>query len=493
MTLLFCWIVLGLFASAVFAEDPGDVKGPSDAGKGLPVEQAVLTSPPQVPPASKRTQPAKVIVKLEVQELVKRLSDGVDYTFWTFGGSVPGKFIRVREGDVVEFHLSNNPANKMPHNIDLHAVTGPGGGAASSFTAPGHTSQFTFTALNPGLFVYHCATAPVGMHVANGMYGLILVDPKEGLPPVDREYYVMQGEFYTKGRYGEEGLQPFDMERAVDENPPYVVFNGAVGSLVGTNALPGKVGEKVRLFIGNGGPNLISSFHLIGEIFDNVYLEGGTTAAQHNVQTTIVPAGGSAMVDFHLNVPGTYVLVDHSLFRAFNKGAIGMLKVEGAEDRTIYSGKEVDENYLGENAPEGAQASEKISSLKNQMKDAVAKNPQIAKIGKELQIERGKRVYMQNCSMCHMAEGQGLPAVFPPLAKSDFLMADVDRSIRTVLHGRSGPITVNGQKFDGAMPPQTLLSDEQISDVLTFIRNSWGNSGDAIPPTRVKTIREEKS
>lgn len=488
---LLCSVSLG----SALAESPPDVnvKGLSNAGSGLAVEQAVLTSAPEVPPPTKRTQPAKVTVNLDVKEVVKRLADGVEYTFWTFGGSVPGKFIRIREGDVVEFHLSNDPKNKMPHNIDLHAVTGPGGGAASSFTAPGHTSQFSFTALNSGLYVYHCATAPVGMHVANGMYGLIFVEPKEGLPPVDHEYYIMQGEFYTKGRYGEEGLQPFDMDHAIDENPAYVVFNGAVGSLVGSNALPAKVGEKIRLFIGNGGPNLISSFHIIGEIFDGVYPEGGSKMSQNNVQTTIVPAGGSAIVEFHVDVPGTYIMVDHSLFRAFNKGAVGMIKVDGAENRVIYSGKEVDENYLGENAPNSAGASEKIASLEKEMKEAVDKNPQIKKIGKDLQVERGKRAYMQNCSMCHQPEGQGLAGVFPPLAKSDFLMADLDRSIRTVLHGRSGPITVNGNTVNGAMPPQAHLSDEQIADVLTFVRNSWGNSGDAVKSTHVKTLREEKN
>lgn len=184
---------------------------------------------------------------LEVREVEGRLADGVKYTFWTFGGTVPGKFIRVREGDLVEFHLDNHPDNKMPHNIDLHAVIGPGGGAASSLTAPGHSSVFSFQALHPGLYVYYCGTAPVVMHVANGMYGLILVEPKEGLPKVDHEYYVMQGEFYTKGPNAEAGLQPFSMEKAIDEKPEYIVFNGAVGSMLGDSALQAKVGETVRL------------------------------------------------------------------------------------------------------------------------------------------------------------------------------------------------------------------------------------------------------
>lgn len=229
-------------------------------------ENAILTDAPELPPPITRKNATKVIVHLETKELKKRMADGVDYTFWTFGGSVPGKFIRVREGDEVEFHLQNHPSSKMPHNIDLHAVTGPGGGAASSFTAPGHSSVFSFKTLNPGLYVYHCATAPVGMHIANGMYGLILVEPKEGLPKVDREYYIMQGEFYTKGKNGDPGLQPFSMEKALKEQPEYVVFNGSVGALAGDKAIKAKVGEKVRLYVGNGGPNLVSSFHVIGEM-----------------------------------------------------------------------------------------------------------------------------------------------------------------------------------------------------------------------------------
>ncbi len=453
-------------------------------------EIAVITEAPEVPPIITRTHATKVIVKLEVREVVGRLADGVEYTFWTFGGTVPGKFIRVREGDFVEFHLANHPTSKNPHNIDLHAVTGPGGGATSSFTAPGHSSRFSFTAINPGLYVYHCATAPVGMHIANGMYGLILVQPKEGLPPVDREFYVMQSEIYTKGRYGEEGLQVFDMDKAVDERPSYVVFNGSVGSLVGDKAAKAKVGETVRLFVGNGGPNLVSSFHVIGEIFDVVYMEGGTLPSQKNVQSTIVPAGGSAIVDFKLDVPGTFILVDHSIFRAFNKGALGMLKVEGPANLAIYSGKEVDESYLGEFSTEGSAASGKIADLSSQIKKKMEETPQITKLTKELQMEKGKRVYLQNCSMCHQPEGQGLPGVFPPLAKSDFLVADRSRAIRVALKGLSGPIVVNGQKYDGAMPALSL-SDEQIANVTTFILNSWGNTGKQVTPDEVKVVREE--
>jgi len=328
------------------AETGGSLAGDFGPPQGEPVH-AVLTSPPLVPPATNRHAPAKVIVELEVKEVEKEIAEGVKYTFWTFGGTVPGSFIRVRQGDTVEFHLKNHPSSKMPHNIDLHGVTGPGGGAASSFTAPGHASTFTFKALNQGIYVYHCATAPVGMHVANGMYGLILIEPPEGLPPVDHEFYVMQGDFYTVGKYREKGVQPFDMQKAIDENPTYVLFNGAESALTGPNSLKANTNQKIRLFVGNGGPNLVSSFHVIGEIFDRVQQEGGTHP-QENVQTTLIPAGGASIVEFHTEVPGKYIMVDHSIFRAFNKGALALLEVAGEERKDIYSGKQADESYLSE-------------------------------------------------------------------------------------------------------------------------------------------------
>jgi nitrite reductase (NO-forming) len=451
-------------------------------------EHAVLTQAPNVPPPIKRKYATKVVVNLEVREVTKRLADGVEYVFWTFGGDVPGSFIRIREGDFVEFHLNNHQDSKMPHNIDLHAVTGPGGGAASSFTAPGHSSQFSFKALNAGLYVYHCATAPVGMHVGNGMYGLILVEPKDGLPPVDREYYVMQGDFYTTGRYGEEGLQQFDINKAIDERPSYVVFNGAVGSLTGDKAITAKVGEKVRLYVGNGGPNLVSSFHVIGEIFDDVYSEGGTKVT-HNVQTTMIPAGGSSIVDFKVEVPGTYVLVDHSLFRAFNKGAVGMLKVEGAPNLVTYSGKEVDAVYLGK-AVGGNDSEKRVAQLRAQVAQEIKGNEKIASLTKDIQIEKGKGVFMQTCFVCHQANGEGLPNQIPPIAKSDyFAKMSNEEAIHTVLAGRTGEVTVNGKKYNGTMTPLNYLSDDQVANVLTYVRNSFGNTGDAVKADDVKKVR----
>ena len=313
---------------------PIPIRVPSDDIVGQ--ETAILTDAPNVPAPITRDHATKVIVNLDVIEKKMRLADGVEYTMWTFGGSVPGKFIRVREGDLVELHLKNASSSTVPHNIDLHAVTGPGGGAANSLTMPGQESIFTFTALNPGLYVYHCATSPVPMHMANGMYGMILVEPKGGLAKVDREFYVMQSEFYTKGDHGAKGVQELDMEKGVEEKPTYVVFNGSVDALTGDKALKAKAGERVRIFIGDAGPNLTSSFHVIGEVFDNVYVEGGTVA-QHNVQTTMIPAGGSSIVEFGVENPGDLILVDHSIFRAFNKGTLGMIKVEGKENKKVFA------------------------------------------------------------------------------------------------------------------------------------------------------------
>lgn len=438
-------------------------------------ENAVLTQAPNVPPPITRKHATKVVVDLEVREVTKQIAEGVDYTFWTFGGDVPGSFIRIREGDTVEFHLKNHPDSKMPHNIDLHAVTGPGGGAASSFTAPGHASQFTFQALNPGLYVYHCAVAPVGMHVANGMYGLILVEPKAGLPKVDREYYVMQGDYYTVGKYREKGLQPFDMQKAIEENATYVLFNGSEGALVGDKAIKAKVGETVRLFVGNGGPNLVSSFHVIGEIFDHVYFEGGTRW-QEQVQTTLIPAGGSAMLDFKVEVPGTYVLVDHSIFRAFNKGAVGMLKVEGEPNVAVYSGKEVDSVYLADKAePAADQAKIAASSGKNATHDE--------------RTAGGKTLFAGTCSVCHQSDGAGLANVFPPLAGSDFLNADKDRAIGAVLNGLNGAIKVNGKDFNGVMPPMSQLNDDEVASILTYVYASWNNKGTDVTSADVARVR----
>ena len=437
---------------------------------------AELTSPPNVPKSTKNRKAQKLIINMEVLEKEGVIVDGTSYNYWTFGGSVPGQFIRTKVGDEVEFTLLNHPDNKLPHNIDLHAVTGPGGGATSSFVAPGYKKTFKFKALNPGLYVYHCATAPVGMHIANGMYGLILVDPEKGLSDVDREYYIMQGDFYTKGEYGESGLQSFDMKKAIDEDADYVVFNGKVGALTGDNALTANVGETIRLYVGNGGPNLVSSFHVIGEIFDIVYMEGGS-AINENVQTTLIPAGGAAIVEFRVDVPGTFILVDHSIFRAFNKGALGMLNVKGKENKNIYSGVLQEGVYN----LEGGGVQEIPNNSKTIKKDTGEKS-----LAEKMKL--GKQVYGRSCLACHQVNGEGILNIFPPLAKSDYLNADIDRAIDIVINGKMGEMIVNGQSYNNIMPKQSI-SDEELANVLTYILNSWGNKKVNVSTSQVQKVR----
>ena len=473
---LFIPLALYVGSHAAIAGSTPKLAGDFGPPQGEPIV-AVLTSPPNVPPALHRKFPAKVIVSLEVIEQEKEISEGVKYMFWTFGGTVPGSFIRVRQGDTVEFHLKNNPGNKMPHNIDLHGVTGPGGGAASSFTAPGHESQFTFKALNAGIYVYHCATAPVGMHIANGMYGLMLVEPPEGLSPVDHEYYIMQGDFYTSGKYREKGLQGFDMDKAIDEHPTYVLFNGAEGSLTGDKALTAKTDQKIRLFVGNGGPNLVSSFHVIGAIFDKVRYEGGSNS-QENVQTTLIPSGGAAVVEFQPKVPGSYVLVDHSIFRAFNKGALAILKVDGAQKKEIYSGKELDSVYLGDRAQPN------LTSVRVATQAAAG-----GVLTLQDQINAGHDLFAGTCSVCHQASGAGLSGVFPPLAGSDFLNSAPQRAVGIALHGLTGKVVVNGNEYNSVMPSMSQLNDDEIANILTYVLNSWGNKGGSIDAAVVKAER----
>lgn len=310
----------------------------SEAKTGPPARkpiETILTFAPKVPPPVGSRGPATVIVRLEAIEKVGELMDGVQYEFWTFNGQVPGPFIRVRVGDTVEVHFKNNEKNQNTHTIDFHAATGTGGGAAALTTEPGKESVLQFKTLHPGFFVYHCAANPVPIHIANGLYGAILVEPEGGLTKVDREFYVMQSEFYTEGDIGVKGMQGQSSTKALHEHPEYIVFNGRVGSLTGEGTLQAKVGEWVRIYFANIGPNLVSSFHIIGEIFDRVYREGTLENPATHVQTTLVPSGSASVVEFKVDVPGDYTLVDHAIFRII-RGAAGALHVEGKEDPAIY-------------------------------------------------------------------------------------------------------------------------------------------------------------
>jgi len=312
---------------------------PASAAKADAVD--IVRDPADLPGPLPGRGAETVRIDLETVEVTGTLADGATFTYWTFDGKVPGPFIRVRLGDTIEVHLKNSASSTMPHSVDFHAVTGPGGGAVATQTGPGGETMFTFKAINPGLYVYHCATPMVAQHIANGMYGLILVEPEGGLPPVDREFYVMQGEIYTAQPFGSTGHLTDDTTKLINEDPEYIVFNGASLALTTeAHSMHANVGETVRIFMGVGGPNLTSSFHVIGEIFDRVYDQASLTSNPlTDVQTTLVPPGGATMVEFQVEVPGRYILVDHALAR-LQRGLAGYLVVEGEEHPEIFNGAE---------------------------------------------------------------------------------------------------------------------------------------------------------
>lgn len=324
---------LGAAAAAFIAASPAIAQQQADHSEAAVVN--IVRDPADLPAPLARRGPQTVKVHLDTVEVTGQLDDGATYRYWTFNKQVPGPFVRVRVGDTVEVTLKNADDSIVMHNVDFHAVTGPGGGAVATMAAPGETKGFTFKALNPGLYVYHCATPTVAQHIANGMYGLILVEPEEGLSAVDREYYVMQGEIYTEQAHGTKGELSESLDKLIAEQPEYYVFNGAADALA-KNPLKANTGERVRIFFGVGGPNKTSSFHVIGEIFDRAFpLASLTSAAMTDVQTITVPPGGAAVTEFKVEVPGKFILVDHALSR-LERGLKGVLEVSGAQRAEIF-------------------------------------------------------------------------------------------------------------------------------------------------------------
>ncbi|MCC7207435.1 MAG: nitrite reductase, copper-containing [Anaerolineae bacterium] len=331
-------------ASAPAGDDHGMAAEHSSAPAAAPAVNpanpdavSIVRNPADVPAPVGDRDPTTVRVDMTAVEVSGLLADGTTYSFFTFDGQIPGPMIRVRVGDTIDFHLKNADGSVYPHSIDLHAVTGPGGGAVFTQTVPGQETSFSFKALNAGLYVYHCATSSIPHHISNGMYGLILVEPPGGLPPVDREYYVMQAELYTEQPFGTQGDLTFSADKMSHEDPEYFTFNGAAGALTQDEfAMRANVGETVRIFFGVGGPNATSSLHLIGEIFDRVYDQASLTSNPlTDVQTTTVPPGGATMVEFKVEVPGRYILVDHALSR-LERGLAAYLIADGDEQAEIF-------------------------------------------------------------------------------------------------------------------------------------------------------------
>jgi nitrite reductase (NO-forming) len=327
-------LTLGIGASAAIADDGhGGGTNPHVQMQGV---ADIVRAPTDLPPPLAQRGPEHVRVDLTTTEVTGQLDDGTSYHYWTFNGKVPGPFVRVRVGDTVEVHMKNADDSVLMHNVDFHAVTGPGGGGVATQAAPGEEKGFVFKPLNPGLYVYHCATPPVAQHISAGMYGMILVEPEGGLPKVDREFYVMQGELYTEETIGTKGELTDSYDKLINERPEFFMFNGAVRALANQKPLQAKVGETVRIYFGVGGPNATSSFHVIGEVFDKVYpFADMTSQPLANVQTITVPPGGAAAVEFKLDVPGKFILVDHALSR-MEKGLVGILNVEGPDNPEVF-------------------------------------------------------------------------------------------------------------------------------------------------------------
>jgi copper-containing nitrite reductase len=306
------------------------------ANAALPHLQADLTYAPNVPPPITRHEPAIVEVDLKASHKMMPINSSQNYGFWTFNDHVPGPFIRTRVGDWLEVHISNTDTSGMPHNVDFHAATGPGGGANLLTVAPGQQHTAWLRLLHPGLFMYHCAVPPMIDHIANGMYGLILVEPTNGLPHADREFYIMQSEFYTKDASPEAKMLEYSHEKALAENPKLVVFNGQAGALMFQDGLHANTGERVRIYFGNAGPNLISSFHIIGTVMDKVFRDGGLSdPPARGLQTTLVTPGAAAVVEFSPLIPGNYTFMDHSAAHS-EKGAMGDFIVGGPAKADVY-------------------------------------------------------------------------------------------------------------------------------------------------------------
>ncbi|WP_225335726.1 copper-containing nitrite reductase [Halomicrobium urmianum] len=339
----------GTAAVAGCASAPGSTEQESAASE-TPTEPAmnqpqepdvdrIAADPTDVPGPIDRSSPRTVEIEMTTTEVVAEVEPGVTYTYMTFENRIPGPMIRVRQGDTVHMTITNDGSNSMPHNIDLHAVRGPGGGAEASMVSPGETAEFRFKATYPGLFIYHCAVPNLDYHISSGMFGAILVEPPEGLPEVDHEFYFGQHELYTTGEAGEEGHHDFDMDAMAAEDPTYVLMNGEKYAITpdGYGAPTVDVGDTARVFMATGGPNLQSNFHPIGSVWDEVWPQGGIgSEPNRNIQTTPVLPGSCTMATLSFDVPGPVKLVDHALSRVARKGMMAVITAEGEAQPDIF-------------------------------------------------------------------------------------------------------------------------------------------------------------
>ena len=268
-------------------------------------------------------QPGNLVkVQMTLKDMPVEIAPGVTYNTWAFDGhGAPGPVVHVREGQTVEMTLTNGGA--IPHSIDFHAARiAPD--VAFKDVAPGKSFTFRFKAGDPGVYMYHCGTKPVLAHIANGMYGAIIVRPKEGLPPADNEYALVASEWYMNGD-GIEKPADLSMDKARQTQPDWTTFNGYANQYV-THPLTADPGETTRFWVVAAGPTLDTNFHVVGTIFDRAWVNQDMTTFQKGVQTVAVPAGGGAVFDVKIDEPGMYPFVSHA-FAHVDLGQVGLLKV----------------------------------------------------------------------------------------------------------------------------------------------------------------------
>lgn len=300
----------------------------------------VAADPTDIPDPINRSSPKTHNIELESKEVIAEIEEGVRFRYMTFGGKVPGPMIRVRQGDTVNLTLTAASENAMLHNIDLHAVYGTGGGSAATYVTPGQAKTISFKAMYPGAFIYHCAVPRMDYHISSGMYGMIMVEPKDGLPEVDHEFYFGQNEVYTQEAAGAPGMHEFNHTKMKEETPTYVVLNGEKNAITSERQGPVKVkkGDTARVFMVTGGPNLTSNFHPIGNVWTKAWREGAIASEpERYVQTCQVAPGSCGIFEMEFPVAQTVHLVDHALSRVVHKGNMANIVVEGTPDPDIYN------------------------------------------------------------------------------------------------------------------------------------------------------------
>lgn len=310
-----------------------------------PEAKRVAADPTKIPPPVKHTTPKTHKVEIVCHEIIGEIEKGKYFLYMTFNGQIPAPMIRVRQGDTIDLTFTNSGDTRHPHSVDFHAVYGTGGGSAATTVGPGQSKNIKFKTLYPGAFIYHCAVANLDYHISSGMYGMILVEPPQGLPKVDHEFYFGQNEIYVIDDNAKSNTPlQFDFDSMIDETPHYVVLNGESKAITEYRygSLKVKKGEKARIFFVNGGPNLISSFHPIGNVWTKVWREGAMlNRPEQYLQTVSVSPGSCAVMEMEFPVPETVKLVDHSLSRVVYKGLLALIDVEGEKEEDIFNSSPV--------------------------------------------------------------------------------------------------------------------------------------------------------